>query len=388
MMLCWQVYWQVLKLNKIIIFTGPKNQFEVQVTNKIDNDYSTLSEIVEVLEAARNLVSVEIKGQKKQEEVAHFYEHLVCFSDEFNGISENLLLSFFSRTAKLNIQNVYLHNPPTKIIEQARMLNVDIIEIENVYKSLTKKNVIAINNEFEEHIIGQNEVKKELLVSLIPLLDEKKSKPVVIMLYGPTGVGKTETAKFVGEIIGGEFFRQQFSMFQNQRAYDFLFGGVHGTNSLSYELLNRESNVILLDEFDKVNSSLYSAFYEVFDEGIFKDVLYRVNLKNSLIICTSNFKNLNDIKETLGAPIFSRFDNFIEYKPLSPIDKAKIIDMRLDDLLDAKSEVDRELIDRELIYRIMLARLDRLDNVREINKDIEKLISIQLLNVILQKETE
>lgn len=373
-----------MNLNKVTVFIGPKSHFELQVTEKLE-DYSTLSEIVEVLIAISNTTWHKVEGQETPKQKQPTYKNLVCFSDEFNGISENLLLSFFSRISKLNIENVYMQNPPQKIYEQAKELKINFKKIEYKYNQLTEENLIDINDKFELNIIGQREAKKEILISLVPLLNAGKSKPVVIMLYGPTGVGKTETAKFIGEILGGKFFRQQLSMFQNQRAHNFLFGGEQGTDSLSYELVNRESNVILLDEFDKVDPSLYSAFYEVFDEGIFKDVLYKVNLKNSIIICTSNFRNLNDIKKTLGAPIYSRFDNFIEYKPLSIEDKMKIINLKIDELLNSQKEEDKEKIRRDIIFKIMIGRLDKVDNVREINKDIEKLISLQLLDAILKK---
>ncbi|MFL2134674.1 AAA family ATPase [Desemzia sp. FAM 24101] len=374
----------MLNLNKVTVFIGPKSHFELQVTERLE-DYSTLSEIVEVLIAISNTTWHKVEGQETPKQKQPTYKNLVCFSDEFNGISENLLLSFFSRISKLNIENVYMQNPPQKIYEQAKELKINFKKIEYKYNQLTEENLIDINDKFELNIIGQREAKKEILISLVPLLNAGKSKPVVIMLYGPTGVGKTETAKFIGEILGGKFFRQQLSMFQNQRAHNFLFGGEQGTDSLSYELVNRESNVILLDEFDKVDPSLYSAFYEVFDEGIFKDVLYKVNLKNSIIICTSNFRNLNDFKKTLGASIYSRFDNFIEYKPLSIEDKMKIINLKIDELLNSQKEEDKKKIRRDIIFKIMIGRLDKLDNVREINKDIEKLISLQLLDAILKK---
>ena len=71
------------------------------------------------------------------------------------------------------------------------------------------------------------------------------------MFYGPSGVGKTETAHFLNSLLGGELLRKQFSMFHSDKFTSYLFGGSHNESSFALDLLNRESGVILIDEFDK-----------------------------------------------------------------------------------------------------------------------------------------
>ena len=53
--------------------------------------------------------------------------------------------------------------------------------------------------------------------------------------------------------------------------------------------MDRESNIILLDEFDKANSVFSSTFYQLFDEGKYEDHNYYVKLEKSIIVCTSNY---------------------------------------------------------------------------------------------------
>lgn len=73
----------------------------------------------------------------------------------------------------------------------------------------------SISNHFDEEIIGQPKVKKQLLASLYELYRKKnKNAPIIFMFYGPSGVGKTETAKYLSMLLGGELFRQQLSMYQ------------------------------------------------------------------------------------------------------------------------------------------------------------------------------
>ena len=52
------------------------------------------------------------------------------------------------------------------------------------------------------------------------LIKKLSNKPVVLMLYGPSGVGKTESAKSISNAMGGELLRVQFSMMQTKEAYN------------------------------------------------------------------------------------------------------------------------------------------------------------------------
>ena len=124
-----------------------------------------------------------------------------------------------------------------------------------------------------------------------------RQKPVVLLFYGKSGIGKTETAKYLAQIIGEPIFRKQFSMYQNNQFATYLFGGAHYEKSFAKDLLDRKSNVLLLDEFDKAHPSFHSAFYQLFDEGIYEDQNYYLTLKKSIIICTSNYTDLKDIED-------------------------------------------------------------------------------------------
>ena len=53
------------------------------------------------------------------------------------------------------------------------------------------------------------------------------------MLYGPSGVGKTESAKSISKTMGGELLRIQFSMMQTAEAYNYVFGAEHSKGSFA-----------------------------------------------------------------------------------------------------------------------------------------------------------
>lgn len=202
------------------------------------------------------------------------------------------------------------------------------------------------------------------------------------MFYGPTGVGKTETAKFLSKKLGGNLFRKQFSMYHNNEFSDYVFGAKHNQPSLTKDLLERESNVILFDEFDKPNPVFFSAFYQMFDEGLFVDKNYHVNLEGSIIICTSNFKSENDIRKTLGDAIFSRFDDFIQFEDLSEEASKFIIYKKIDEIIGKLDEEDKKIIRNSKLLDLILGNASKLKNARHIHKFITHAIS----NTIVQEK--
>lgn len=105
-------------------------------------------------------------------------------------------------------------------------------------------------------------------------------------------------------------------MMQTQEAYEYLFGAEHSKASFARVLLGRESNAVLIGEFDKINPVLYNAFYQVFDEGVFVDTNYEVDMRGALFILTSNFSNEAQIKEALGPAMFSRISECVAFGDL------------------------------------------------------------------------
>ena len=91
-------------------------------------------------------------------------------------------------------------------------------------------------------------------------MNNVQCKPIVLLFYGNSGIGKTETAQFLTEQIGGKILRKQFSMYQNNEFANYLFGGKYNEKSFAKDLIARDSNVILLDEFDKAYFVFHSTF--------------------------------------------------------------------------------------------------------------------------------
>ncbi len=296
------------------IFYGSKREFQ----NKIPEKHRTLTDLVMELDVSKMLVQIEGQEHKEKSVEKVKVENFVAGSQEYAGVREHVILNFANFLAKMDVKNIYLHNPPLQISEQIKRLYPDTKVEMQEYKAVT-----------EEIVIGQSSVKTQLLKALLPLTLDDREKPVIMLFYGSSGIGKTETANFISTCLTEKIFRKQFSMFQNNQFSTYLFGGAHYEKSFAKDLLDRESNVILLDEFDKAHPTFHSAFYQLFDEGIFEDQNYIVQLKKSVIICTSNYKDEDQIRKELGDAIFNRFDVVIGFNELSEEAKLKIAEMSI-----------------------------------------------------------
>lgn len=210
---------------------------------------------------------------------------------------------------------------------------------------------------------------------LFSYLKNKTEKPTIALLYGNPGTGKTETAKYINQLIthNKELLRVQFSMFQNSSNMDFLFGSTINKNSFAKKLIDRQSNILLFDEFDKCNISFYNAFYQLFDEGMFVDSNYTVDLNNSLIICTSNYISTQEIKKNLGNGIFSRIDYFIKFEDFSTKTKEKLIENEYFKQLNELSFDEKKLFDSSHILNNLIKIASSINNMREIKNSLIEL---------------
>ena len=306
------------------------------------------------------------------------YYDMLLKTDEYCSVQEHVIINFINFIFQMSITNMYIQNPPKNIREQIyRTFDKSIIhETQQPYLEVSKEMIQTFNSQYSERVIGQERAKKKLLQAIYPLVDGKQSKPVVILLYGDSGLGKTESAQYMAELMGGKLLRKQFSMYQNNESANYIFGGRYNEKSFAQDLLARETNVLLFDEFDKALSVFHSAFYQLFDEGIYEDHNYKVVVNKAIIVCTSNYKTIDEIKEHLGLPIYNRFDSIIKFDDLPDMAKEKIAEREIERL-----KKDYDIEDRELFDKIKEGAVTQ-SNAREIKHLIKETFSLVALKKI------
>ena len=323
-------------------------------------------------------------GRDYTDEELPYYKNVVAFSDDYPALTESLIESFVSFIFRFKIDNLYLQNPPDSIAKHIDELSSAEHSIERQdYQVLDMDMLREINRGFPDAIIGQPIAQRQIIGTLYDVAKGRFKKPCVMLFYGNTGIGKTETAKYIAEKLNERLFRKQFSMLHSEEFTSYLFGGKHNQNSFAKELLERESDVILLDEFDKPNPVFYSAFYQLFDEGVFADKNYTVTVNNAIIICTSNFLSENQIRERLGDPIYSRFDAVIHFADLQPEAVQMLLEREIERQYTVLDGEERAIIDSRKIMLLLKKNAHRLSNARQIKKFVREAFSAAITDTIL-----
>lgn len=367
-------------MDKIEIFWGADHDFEAAVESLEDIHF-----LVDVINHI-NKTDLKIEGVGGPKEPPMEVENLLIHTDDYGGVREWALLGFTNnvlRHLKVNIKNLWLCNPPTKIYEDI-IKNYDkgiINEHRTRYPEITVEDMRKMADDFDETVIGQPHVMRQALASIYALRKDDRKRPVTLLFLGDSGIGKTETAKFISTCLRTEMVRIQFSMQQTNSAYQYIFGADHGEDSLARELIRRKSNVVLLDEFDKVSPAFYNAFYQMFDEGTFVDANYSVDVSKCIIICTTNYRTEEEAEKYLGTPIYSRFSKVIIFKPINVEDKLKIARKCYSDLIEHLDGEDKSLIENNSVLTLFerFIKEGAYPNMRMLRNDIEDAINFEVL---------
>ena len=163
------------------------------------------------------------------------------------------------------------------------------------------KTVLSLQNRLEERIIGQSHaldaIAQRIRTARAQLLDPRRPIGVFLMV-GPSGVGKTETAMALADILyGGDRNMVVINMseYKEDHKISRLTGSApgyvgYGEGGVLTEAVRRKPySIVLLDEVEKANVAVQEIFYQVFDKGMLQDDKgNEVNFKNTIIILTSN----------------------------------------------------------------------------------------------------
>ncbi len=161
--------------------------------------------------------------------------------------------------------------------------------------------VLTFASDLRERVRGQQQAVEALDRSMRATaagLNRADAPVGVFLLVGPSGVGKTETALALADLLyGGERFLTTINMseFQEKHSVSRLIGAPPGYvgygegGMLTEAVRQKPYSVVLLDEVEKADPDVMNVFYQIFDKGVANDGEGReINFRNTLILMTSN----------------------------------------------------------------------------------------------------
>lgn len=280
-------------------------------------------------------------------------------------------------------------------------------------RSKEKETLLGLEDILHNRVIGQNEALKEVSSALRRArsgVQTRKGPMGSFLFLGPTGVGKTETAKALAEAyFGSENRMVRIDMSEFQRIDDIprLLGSEKENGILTTAVRENPFSLVLLDEIEKAHPDVLNIFLQVLDEGYVNDNLGRkVSFVNTIIIATSNAgyqtilkaigenKEMAEIKRELLSGIFekgtfrpefvNRFDGVVVFRSLSKEDLMSIAQLNLEKLNKNLSQKKIQLIiTDELKNKIVELSYDPVFGAREMKRVIQDKIENAVARALL-----
>ncbi len=278
--------------------------------------------------------------------------------------------------------------------------------------------LVQMEDRLRARVIGQDEaliaVANAIRRSRAGLSDPKRPIGSFIFL-GPTGVGKTETARALAEFLFDDenaMVRIDMSEYMEKHAVARLIGAPPGYvgydegGQLTEAVRRRPYSVVLFDEIEKAHPDVFNVLLQVLDDGRLTDSKGRtVDFKNTVLIMTSNVgaaalttawaegeegfsdakeRVMDSLRQQFRPEFLNRVDDIVVFHPLGEEQLTHIVDLRLADLQrilsDRKITLDLTDAAREAIFH---AGYDRVYGARPMKRAIQRMVQDKLAVKIL-----
>ncbi len=318
-----------------------------------------------------------------------------------------------------------------------KLLAEDIAKIVSEWTGIPLSNISIEDKErlmhleaiLHERVIGQDEAISALSKAVRRARAGLKSpnKPAGSFLFlGPTGVGKTETAKTLASYLFGkeeDMIRFDMSEFMEKHTISKLIGappgyvGYEEAGRLTEAIKRKPYSVILFDEIEKAHSDIFSLLLQVMDDGRLTDNQGKtVNFKNTVIVMTSNVgvdsikslsklgfkasessvgqdneeKILGEARKTFRPEFINRLDDIIVFHSLTKDETSEILDLILKEVKTRAKEIgiNELIIKDDLRKKLLEDGFNPEFGARPLKRSVQKFVEDPLADGILSRVIE
>lgn len=303
---------------------------------------------------------------------------LMAFELILNELSKFSNIDFaINKDSKNTCKQLFRYNFE-EYIEIDKIIDEKIQGKAKLIVDMTNQEIDGLLKKFDEQLFGHSNFKRDFNKQLkkYKILNKMKEiKIFSIFLCGDSGIGKTEVARILHRNLypNSKEIKINFGNYSERGSLWSLIGSPKGYfgsekgGELTNKILNSNSKIILIDEFDRADRSIFNFFYELLEDGKFTDLdENEIDLNGYIIIFTSNLKG-NNYNDVIPKSLFSRFSMRYEFISLNDEERQAFVEYRVEQLITKYNNEFDNTFNNSQKAILLNTNIADLNNLRDIN---------------------
>ncbi|MBP6994187.1 AAA family ATPase [Candidatus Woesebacteria bacterium] len=317
--------------------------------------------------------------------------------------------------------------PDADKVLREQVTDVDVADIVAKWTSIPQSRLLATESqkvahlgvEMKKRVVGQDEAIDKMVGAIkrsrAGLADE--NKPIGSFLFlGPTGVGKTETARALATSLFNDeknMVRIDMSEYAESHSIARLIGsppgyvGYEEGGQLTEAVRRKPYSVVLLDEIEKAHPQIFNTFLQIFDDGRLTDGKGKtVSFRNTIIIMTSNLgsdayavekftremvelKVIDTVRTFFKPEFINRLDSIVVFNPMNKIMMKEIVKLQLAQVGERLQKAGYSFTYTEKLEKYLMDKgFDTVYGARPLKRVINEEVLDEIASLIVENELQ
>lgn len=396
-----------LRLKEIEKELADKNEEKQGLESKFESEKSVFKELADIksnIDSLKNEAEISKRNSDYNKAAEIEYGKIPQLYEEEKKLNE--------KWDKMQEEGVLLRNFVDEEMIASIVSKWTGIEISKMLTS-DKQKVLMIEEHLRENVVGQdkalNAIGRAIKRNKAGL--SELDKPIGSFLFlGPTGVGKTQSAKALAKFLFDDersLLRFDMSEYMEKHAVSRLVGappgyvGYEEGGQLTEAVRRKPYSVLLFDEIEKAHSDVFNILLQILDDGRLTDNKgVTIDFKNTIIILTSNIASdkilslseneresavLNELKAYFKPEFLNRLDDIVIFNPLDELGLRKIVGIMFKDIEEKLAQRDiKASLSEDAKNLIAKAGFDPIYGARPLKRALYDLVEDKIAILILE----